>query len=128
MGTEEPEYSARECGVCYAAGKTPTVISIAVTGIKQGDDWAPPDPAPPNGTFLVHQNAVINCWWNELIGGVTLLYKAGGDPGMIRIALQPPGHTAFLQAGIACQKFFENNIVAPGGRHYYGGKVQVWTP
>ena len=128
MGTPEPEYSDHDCDLCYPAGKTPFALSVAATGIMTGDTWAHGMPGPPNGTFTIYQIDNFSCYWGVLVGGVSILYQAPGAPGVMRIALQPPGLTAFQQAGDPCQKFFENNIVNPVGKPYYGGECQIWTP
>lgn len=113
------------CPLFFGANTTPDKLFVNFTGILRGDDWAPPDGDPPNGTWEIVPDAP--CHYQAVIDGHTVLYSIKNVGSGVAIATPLP-RTAFIGDNPAWyHTWFANTKVGAPGNHFYGGFASVTT-
>lgn len=114
------------CNACFDAGKTPKQVIVSVAGIGIGNNWAPGDPPPPFGDYIIEVDAP--CEWSKTIDGYVIEYNNVG--ALAEVLIHDGAGTNYFWSWLpaACITFFNNFVQNPAGVKYFGGAVNVIDP
>ncbi len=126
MGIIPPGGFGNNCNLCFDPGATPSNIILTFSGIKQGNDFGPGDPAPPNFTFNCSQNVAVACLWQFQVIGFTASLNFGIGQSRFVFNFFGPFKNVFTSNVAECTYFGVNQFQNPAGRTYFGGSVQAW--
>jgi len=126
MGIASSVAFGDNCNFCFAPGETPLQIILAFSEIKQGDNWFPGNPAPPNNVYTLTQNIAVPCRYEDADAFHTTSLIFTVDQSFFVFNFSNPFRQVFSKIEGACKMFAENSFDIPEFRFYFGGKVQAW--
>lgn len=129
----EPDPFSDDDTECFPAGKTPSIMYAAFTGIIKGADWSDAFPEPPNQIFTLPRREGKPYIWHMNAGFWDVFYEAKGGAfppwqSWLRLWYNgPPLYTVFSTHIVAtCVTGFENGVTEPPNKRWIGGYGSVW--
>lgn len=113
------EPPADQCLRCFAAGETPHITFVCLSGIRIGALWNPGDPVPPNGTWPL--SPINPCLWHTVNAPYWFTYQDTPIQNLLQVT-DALANAYFLSVGPPGCDFWHSNFWAvPAGNKYYGG-------
>jgi len=117
--------AGESCPLCYG-GSTPDIQWCCFAGIEIGNNWAGPDPPPPNGPHGLI--AIDPCHWFLNDGNFTYDYQIAGGNSILACDAIGIGQVFRHTIAANCRLWFSNQLAAAAGNWYYSGFCMVVPP